>query len=162
MSEATIDKIQQTIQLLRAEHNNIHGSKEQQWIKSHLDDQELGKIILDLSIVSFHVLSALESGELTGIEISERIGVTRGGVTRAAKKLLQNQLIIAQKHPDNQRNIYYSLTDRGEKLALVHDEMHESIKKKVVTQLVAKYSEQDLQIVADFLNDLYELEKSIN
>lgn len=47
-------------------------------------------------------------------------------------------------------------------MALVHDEMHESIKKKVVTQLVAKYSEQDLQIVADFLNDLYELEKSIN
>ncbi|HJF54601.1 MAG TPA: MarR family transcriptional regulator [Limosilactobacillus coleohominis] len=159
MNKKTINRIQKTIQLLRAEHSNVHGSKEQQWIQERVTDPDLKKKVLNLSIVSFHVLSALEDGELTGIEIAEKLSVTRGGVTRAAKKLLQYRLITADKHSDNQRKIYYSLTDVGRKIALIHDEMHESIKEKIVTTLVTKYSDQELAVVAEFMTDLNELEK---
>ncbi|MBB1079198.1 MarR family transcriptional regulator [Limosilactobacillus sp. STM2_1] len=162
MSKVTVDKIQKIIQLLRAEHSNIHGSKEQQWIQEHITDQQLKKIVLNLSIVSFHILSVLENGELTGIEIAEKLSVTRGGITRAAKKLLQYQLITAKKHTDNQKKLYYSLTDQGRAVALVHDEMHRTIKKQIVAKLVTKYSDQELQVVADFLTDLYEFEKEFS
>lgn len=46
-----------------------------------------------------------------------------------------------------------------EKVAKVHDQMHETIKTKLVDKLTAKYSIDDLKIVANFLDDLYQLEQ---
>lgn len=155
----TITNIRQTIEQLRLQRSNVHGSQEQRWIQAHLDDERLGEITLKLSIVAFHILSALEKGDQTGIEIAEKINVTRGGVTRAAKKLLQYDLISAAKHPDDKKKIYYSLTADGRTLALVHDQMHEKIRQELVGKLTAKYSAADLQVVAAFLNDLYQLEQ---
>lgn len=63
VNEETINKIRQTIELLRVQHSNIHGSQEQQWIQEHLTDKKLRQAVLDLSIVAFHILSVLELGE---------------------------------------------------------------------------------------------------
>lgn len=63
------------------------------------------------------------------------------------------------KHPDDKKKIYYSLTSNGKKVAKVHDQMHETIKTKLVDKLTAKYSIDDLKIVANFLDDLYQLEQ---
>lgn len=159
VNEKTINMIQQTIGLLRTQHSNVHGSQEQQWIQAHLTGEKLKQEVLNLSIVAFHILSVLESGEQTGIEIAEKLNVTRGGVTRAAKKLLQYDLVAATKHLDDKKKIYYSLTDKGKTLAKVHDQMHKTIKRELVDKLTAKYSMDDLKIVANFLDDLYQLEQ---
>ncbi|MRG84696.1 transcriptional regulator [Lactobacillus reuteri] len=37
--------------------------------------------------------------------------------------------------------------------------MHETMKKEIVDKLTEKYSMDDLKIVANFLDDLYQLEK---
>lgn len=63
------------------------------------------------------------------------------------------------KHPDDKKKIYYSLTSNGKKVAKVHDQMHEIIKNELVDKLTAKYSMDELNIVANFLNDLYRLEQ---
>lgn len=44
-------------------------------------------------------------------------------------------------------------------MARVHDQMHAMIKEKLIDKLTAKYSAADLQVVAAFLNDLYQLEQ---
>ncbi|MDY3300585.1 MAG: hypothetical protein SPE36_01845 [Lactobacillus johnsonii] len=38
-NEETITKIRHTIELLRVQHSNIHGSQGQQWIQEHLTDE---------------------------------------------------------------------------------------------------------------------------
>ncbi|MCD7132008.1 MULTISPECIES: transcriptional regulator [Limosilactobacillus] len=53
----------------------------------------------------------------------------------------------------------YSLTSNGKKVAKVHDQMHETIKTKLVDKLTVKYLMDELNIVANFLNDLYRLEQ---
>ena len=53
----------------------------------------------------------------------------------------------------------YSLTSNGKKVATVHDQMHETIKTKLVDKLTVKYLMDELNIVANFLNDLYRLEQ---
>ncbi len=161
MKDATIKQIQQRIALLRSQHNNVHGSQEQQWIQKHLNDAHLQTIVMHLSIIAFHTLSALEDGEKTGIELANQLQVTRGGVTRAAKKLLSYDLVAATQHPDDRKKIYYSLTNSGKTLARVHDQMHAEIRNKLVDRLSAAYSDQELQIVANFLDDLYEFEKTL-
>lgn len=161
MKDATIKQIQQRITLLRSQHNNVHGSQEQQWIQDHLNDDHLQTIVMHLSIIAFHTLSALEDGEKTGIELANQLQVTRGGVTRAAKKLLSYDLVAATQHPDDRKKIYYSLTNSGKTLARVHDQMHAEIRNKLVDRLSAAYSDQELQIVAKFLDDLYEFEQQL-
>lgn len=160
MDEKSITDIRQTIELLRMQHGNSHGSQEQQRIQAYVSDPELKEIVSKLSIASFHTLSALEMGEQTGIEIAGKINVTRGGVTRAAKKLQEYGLINALKHNDDKKKIYYSLTENGRKIAEAHDQMTEALKKELVDKLTAKYSSEELKTVAEFLNDLYELERN--
>ena len=158
MTTAT-DEIYRAIQELRASHENPRGSHEQQWLQHHLANENLQETVTGLSLVALHILSALEDAPLTGIEIAQKIRVTRGGVTRAAQKLLEYDLVRANKRPEDQKKIYYSLTAQGRQVAAAHDEMHESIRTNIEAALLKKYSSQDLRIVASFLRDLQQLEE---
>lgn len=161
MVEKPVDQIFQEIKEIRITGANSHNSYERQWIERKIDNPKLKSKVADLSIVSLHVLSALETGEKTGVEIAEELSVTRGGVTRAAKKLLTKDLIKAGKKPNNQKNIYYGLTATGKKIAQVHDDMHRMLKQKMVNALGKKYSAQELQLVSSFLDDFIKQEKDI-
>lgn len=161
MAQEPVDAIFQEIKAIRIVGANSHNSYERQWIEKKIDDPKLKDKVADLSIVSLHVLSALENGEKTGVEIAAELSVTRGGVTRAAKKLLAKDLIEAGKKPDNQKNIYYGLTTTGKKIAQVHDEMHRMLKEKMVNALSKKYSVKELQLVSNFLQDFIKQEKEI-
>ena len=158
MDEQVINTISQTISKIRAQHNNVHGSQEQQWMEKHVTDPQLKEIVPKLSIVAFHILSAIEDDEQTGIQIAKELNVTRGGITRAAKKLIQYDLVRTNQHPDDKKKIYYSLTESGRSLALLHDQLHQTIQSTLVNQLTAKYSQDELQTVSQFLTDLYRLE----
>ncbi|WP_283583269.1 MarR family winged helix-turn-helix transcriptional regulator [Limosilactobacillus difficilis] len=159
MASANTSELFQTIQRLRMEHNNAQGSREQRWIQAHLTDSDLCDAVSRCSVVAFHILSALEKQEQTGIELAEQLDVTRGGISRAAKKLTTAGLVQTEKHPDNQKEIYYVLTAKGRELAAIHDQMHQAIKCEIVDRLTAKYSPAELKLVNQFLSDLLQLEE---
>lgn len=161
MKEATIKQIQQSITRLRTQHSNIHGSHEQQWMQRQLQDEHLQAIVIKLSITAFHTLSALEAGEQTGIELAKKLNVTRGGITRAAKRLLSYNLVEAAKHATDQKKIYYSLTADGKAIAHAHDQLHAQIQAKLISELSTKYSAQDLAVIAHFLDDLEAFEAEL-
>lgn len=159
MKNTTANHIYELIQQMQSNRQSDHGSKEQQWIIKHLDDPQLQQIIPKLSIVALHILSALEhSTQQTGIELANTLKVTRGGITRAAKKLLNYDLIVAHKLPDNQKNLYYSITPQGKKIAIIHDQMHHTLKTDLINRVTNKYSEKELIIVNNFLADLLNAE----
>lgn len=106
------------------------------------------------------MLSALTTNEpQTGIELARQLKVTRGGVTRAAKKLVAADLIVGEKQPTNQKNIYYRLTPAGAAIARVHDQMHVALKAFLIGQMKAKYSPADFALVEAFLTDLMAAEE---
>lgn len=55
--------------------------------------------------------------------------ITRGGVSRAAYKLNEFQLITLVHQADNHKNVYYHLTSEGKEIAEIHDLMHQELKK---------------------------------
>lgn len=158
MDDQVISDISRSIGKIRTQHGNLNGSREQQWIQDHVINERLQQVVPHLSIVAFHMLSAIENGELTGIQIAQQLHVTRGGVTRAAQKLIQYGLIHTSQHPDDKKKIYYSLTADGQALAAIHDRLHQKVQAALTAQLTAKYSPAELQVVAHFLDDLYHLE----
>ncbi|WP_251547756.1 MarR family transcriptional regulator [Limosilactobacillus caecicola] len=138
------------------------GSQEQKWIINHLSDPKLRAMVPHLSIIALHILSALQTQNVqTGIALAESLGVTRGGITRAAKKLLQYGLVTTEKLPNNQKNIYYQLSPQGRTIAQVHDQMHQTLEQRFADKINAKYSAAELKIVTSFLNDVIKIESNI-
>lgn len=161
MEKNSTERIFNEIKEIRITAANSHSSYERRWIKNQIRDADLKSKVDGISIVALHVLSKLEEKEKTGVEIAQEISVTRGGVTRAAQKLLQKGLIKAGKKQDNQKKIYYRLTEEGQEVAKAHDQLHQMIKKKIIIKLSQKYSHQELQLIANFLQDFITSEKNI-
>lgn len=161
MKNKTLINIYETIQDIRVDHDGRHGSREQEWIENHLTDVNLKQIVLKLSVIALHILSLLEKHPQAGVELATTLKVTRGGVTRAAKKLIDFDLVSAFKRANDKKQIFYQLTASGQKIAEVHDAMHQEIEKKLETEILTKYSEEELQTIAKFLNDLHNFEDQL-
>lgn len=162
MTTKTILRIIDTVHRLAGSYQNYHSSEEQTWIISHLSDPDLKTCAKSLSIIGLHLLSALENNELTGIKAARMMGVSRSGITKAAKRLLKYKLIVTSHHPANQKKIYYQLTQRGAKIAKVHDQMHQQLNSDIVDRLALNYSEDDLQAAANILQTLLKSKKRIS
>lgn len=160
MKNTTLNDIYKSIEEIKTENQGHHGSQEQIWIEKYLSDSELSEVVPKLSFIALHMLSTLENGDETGVELAEELQVTRGGITRAARKLLQYNLIESKQKDGNRKNIYYHITSSGIKIAAVHDKMHDEVNKRTEKYFLNKYSEEELQIVNRFVKDVYKFEKN--
>lgn len=159
MENESVMALYHAIKQLRSDSANGRGVQEQKWLQNQLSDESLKAMIPQLSIVALHILSGLEAEELTGVALANQLEVTRGGITRAAKKLIQMGLIQATKRSDDQKKIYYSLTGNGRTIAQGHDKMHEMLKKQVIDKVTEKYNGAELKQAASLINDLMQFER---
>lgn len=159
MENESVMALYHAIKQLRSDSANGRGVQEQKWLQNQLSDESLKAMIPQLSIVALHILSGLEAEELTGVELANQLEVTRGGITRAAKKLIQMGLIQATKRSDDQKKIYYSLTAKGRVIAQSHDKMHETLKAQVIDKVTEKYKDAELKQAASLINDLMQFER---
>lgn len=159
MSNLLATDLLNLIEQLRSQTDS--SSQEKNWIQNHLTDPQLIQLIPSLSIVALHILSNLEKEDQTGIELANHLHVTRGGITRAAKKLIANNLVQPFKHEDDQKRIYYSLTSQGRKIAKAHDQMHQELNDKFQKFIKDNYSRADLNLIGNFLKNILILENNI-
>ena len=73
-------------------------------------------------------------------------------MTKAVNVLTKHGMIESHKKPNNNKELYYTLTDEGKKLADVHDRMHEIAKQRYI-ELFDRFSESELETVIRFLNE---------
>lgn len=156
--ETIEQKILGQIRQLRSTHQSV--SNEQKWIQDLLKDERLRAIVPKLSIVSLHIATALLDGEMTGIELANRLNVTRGGITRAAKSLRSFDLIHDQKHDGDRKKIYYSLTAAGKQVALAHRQLHEKMDQTFMEQMDQNYSSEQLAQFSEMLDRISQMEKN--
>lgn len=124
---------------------------EKTWISSRLADPELAAIVDQLSIINMHTLKAIAVHHLiNGVALAEKLGVTRGTISKSTKKLLQLALIQQEKHPDNQKEIHYRLTPSGTAINAQHQALDTYLNQQA-HQVVSQFSETDLHNIASFL-----------
>lgn len=151
-----------SILIAQIQNHNTKLTVAKNWMLTHNNDPQLTPIISKLSVVSFHILDILLSyKELTGIEIAKLLGFTRGGVCRATPKLKNEKLITTVHHTNNKKNIYYQLTDKGEKLGYLHKKMHEELYKNIQNKILEKFSIKELDIIIKFLTYIKNYEKNL-
>ncbi|MBM6754325.1 MarR family transcriptional regulator [Lactobacillus alvi] len=130
-------------------------SEAQTWMLAHAIDNEQAALIPQIAIVGYHILDQLSiAKELNGTELAARIRVSRSGTTRAAKHLVNLHLVTSQRHPNNQKSIYYQLTTTGLQLAKLHQEMHQNLYRDLQVKIAKEYQPKELAIIARFLKEI--------
>ncbi|OBZ19513.1 MarR family transcriptional regulator [Bacillus sp. FJAT-27264] len=57
-------------------------------------------------------------------KLAEYLYMTRGALSKMTKKLIEKGLIESYQKPDNKKEIYFRLTEQGQVIYNVHEEMH--------------------------------------
>ncbi len=83
-------------------------------------------------------------------KISQSMNMTRGAISKISKKLLSANLIEKYKKPDNDKEIYFELTELGEKLYKHHEIKHKKWEERNDI-FFNNISKEEQEIVANFL-----------
>jgi DNA-binding MarR family transcriptional regulator len=89
-------------------------------------------------------------------KISEKMGMTRGAISKISKKLLGKGLIENYQRPDNNKEIYFRLTEGGQSVYGEHKKLHSEVRQEQLS-LLEHYSDNDKAAILRFLTDLNDL-----
>ena len=85
-----------------------------------------------------------------GVQLATLLSMTRGAVTKLAKRLLQDGIIERYTLPDNKKEIYYRLTSIGEVLSKEHEVAHTKWEERDIAFL-SSVPIKEQQVVLEFL-----------
>ena len=107
----------------------------------------------ELSLTEYHIIASVGNNEnVNGTFLANDLGITKGGVSKTAVKLISKGMLKVIKLPSNRKEVYYQLTELGEAVYHLHERMHKSIKENAAAKL-KKYKDDELAVIGKFLND---------
>jgi DNA-binding MarR family transcriptional regulator len=78
-----------------------------------------------------HCIEAIgKMGDANVTKLAESLYMTRGAISKLTKKLIQKNLIESYQRPDNKKEIYFRLTDQGNVIYRVHEELHKEFQER--------------------------------
>lgn len=151
-SEMKVDKVLELYESLTYQiENEEHG--EEKLLSKELSSHKLLKNT-KLSLTECHVVACIgDNDTANGTFIAKTLNITKGGVSKAAAKLIQKKMIKSLRMQDNKKEVYYELTELGKQLHYAHSIMHERAKEHQ-RKVLAGYTDQELSVVAKFLKDI--------
>lgn len=112
--------------------------------------------IRDYNYSEIHTIAAIgDLDEPNVTNISNYLNMTRGGISKIAKKLIQQGLITTEQRNDNIQKIFYNLTPKGKLLYDEHSKTHECRFNRD-KEFLNRFSEEQLKTVYDFMNQFNE------
>lgn len=91
---------------------------------------------ISLTLGEIHLIESIGKHQDTNVtEISKIIGNTKGAVSQMAKKLEKKGLINKKKKGNNNKEIILELSERGKKIFLEHENLHDSLYKEILSSL---------------------------
>ncbi len=65
-----------------------------------------------------------DNNEINMTQIAQRLGVTKGAIFKTIEKLEQKELLSRYKKPDNNKNTYFELSEKGLLAYEGHEKFH--------------------------------------
>ena len=85
--------------------------------------------------------------------IAEKLSMTRGGISKIANRLIEKKLITTYKDESNQKKIFYRLTPLGEKIHIIHNQLHKE-NHNFLLKIATNYTSQEQDVILRFIKDL--------
>ncbi len=115
------------------------------------EDQEGNALTLEWSLTQLHIVATIKDNGLANNSLlSHKLNVSKPAIAKAIKKLLKHHVIIKIQRNDNKKEIFYGLTESGEKLAFIHEQLHEKARNKYLS-ILEKFDDAELIVIARFL-----------
>lgn len=103
-----------------------------------------------------HTIDAISNHEnVNASELSKILGITNGAVNQVANKLIKKGLIVKYKLNDNNKEVYYKLTELGEKVNLNHKRYDKNAYENLL-QYLNDLNDDRVKTVDTFLDRLIE------
>ena len=87
------------------------------------------------------------------VKLSELLKVSRSAITQSVRRLIQKKLVVFDFAPNNGKNKYLRLSEKGIEVFKIHKEQQAYIEKSVFSVL-NNYSEEELQTVVKLMDDI--------
>ena len=88
-------------------------ARKQEQIDKHLKEKS-GELLKDLSFSEMHCINYIGTIERANVtKLSELLNITRGGISKIIKKLINKGFIETYTDKSNKKEIYYNLTQQG-------------------------------------------------
>ncbi|MBS3681239.1 MarR family transcriptional regulator [Ornithinibacillus massiliensis] len=108
-------------------------------------------IIQDWTLTQLHIVSAIKAqGSANNTSLSKTLNVSKPAITKAIRKMLENNVVVESRQEENQKEVYYLLTDYGEQLARIHERLHEQARNRYLS-LLDNFDEEELETIITFL-----------
>lgn len=92
-------------------------------------------------------------------KLAESLYMTRGAISKIAKKLIEKGTIESYQKLDNKKEIYFRLTKQGQKIYKVHEELHKKFQERdkvVFEQITDEQFDSMLSFVEKYIKHLDE------
>ena len=94
-----------------------------------------------------------ENQPLNLVKLSELLEVSRSAITQSVRRLIQKNLVVFDFDPNNGKNKYLRLSEKGIEIFKIHKEQQAYIEKSIFSVL-NNYSEVELKTVVKLMDDI--------
>jgi len=122
--------------------------------RSSIFEHHREEIFAGINLAEVHCIDKIGTMEFANVtKIAAEMGMTRGAISKISKKLLNKELIDTYQKPENNKEIYFCLTEQGQKVYDEHKKCHNQVLEEKLAVL-STYSEYEQFIILRFLNDI--------
>lgn len=98
----------------------------------------------NFTVNEMHCIDCIGKTENPNVtKLAKALNMTRGGISRLIKKLLNKEAIKTYTHPSNKKEIYYYLTKTGENVFVAHERLHRLCHKQDA-KFLKQFSQEEL------------------
>ncbi|MFD0897473.1 MarR family transcriptional regulator [Loigolactobacillus binensis] len=135
-----------------------NSSFEQEWLLKRLKTTpEWQQVLNNLPLLSLHTLADIGKNQpVNGTELTAHLQVSKGAISKTVNKLIKFELIDKFKRTDNRKEVYYSLSEKGQQLNYAHQQLHQQLDHQMQL-LLANYQPEQLELIAQFVQQIQDL-----
>jgi DNA-binding MarR family transcriptional regulator len=98
-----------------------------------------------------HTIEAIgKNPELNVTELAVKLGVTKGTISKALRKLQDKKMVEKYKSADNKKEIFLKLTENGKKVFDAHEKYHQNFYCEI-NQYLERLNAEEKTVVKGFL-----------
>ncbi len=83
-----------------------------------------------------------ENADSNVTKLAESFYMTRGAISKMARKLIDKGIIESYQKPENKKEIYFRLTERGQAIYKIHEKLHKEFQERDKTVFEQMTEEQ--------------------
>ena len=122
--------------------------------RSNILEHHKEEILAGINLAEVHCIDKIGSMDYSNVtKIAAEMSMTRGAISKITKKLLSKNLIDSYQKPENNKEIYFCLTEQGKKVYTEHKKCHIQAQQEKLS-ILSTYSDVEQAIILRFLNDI--------